>query len=123
MLKDDPMDAARKREERRRFIRLAAAGTTISAIGAWWVLAPDEETKKAKQQSLSDGRPRLPPGQRVIKRLKDMGGKPGRASKTDFKLRVHGAVREERVLSFDDLLALEQVEIEADVHCVTGWRI
>ena len=61
--------------------------------------------------------------QRVITYLKDMGGREGKASRTDFKLKVHGHVDKELNLSFSDLLAFNQVEQESDVHCVTGWSL
>ena len=123
MIFDEPTQAARKLEERRRFIRLAAVGSAITALGAWWQFAPDAETKKARKLELPDGRPRLPPGQRVIKYLKPMGGLQGSPAKSNFRLKIHGAVREPLELDFEALLGLEQVERELDVHCVTGWSL
>jgi DMSO/TMAO reductase YedYZ molybdopterin-dependent catalytic subunit len=113
--------AARRLEERRRFIRLAGVGTVIAALGGWYVLADDDQTRAARAESLPDGRPRLPPGQKVIDYLKPMGGSPGRANKSDFRLRVHGAVEAPFELDFAELLALPQTELALDVHCVTGW--
>lgn len=109
--------------QRRKFLRTAAAGTVITALGAWWVLADDEATARAREQSLPDGRPRLPPGQKVITRLKPMGGLRGDPSRSAFRLHVHGAVEKPFVLDFEQLLALPQVERELDVHCVTGWSV
>lgn len=119
----DPQDwlAARRLEDRRRFLRLAGVGTVITALGAWYVLADDEQTRVARAETLPDGRPRLPPGQRVIDYLKPMGGRAGSSSKTEFRLRVHGAVDAPFELEFAELLALPQVERTLDVHCVTGW--
>jgi DMSO/TMAO reductase YedYZ molybdopterin-dependent catalytic subunit len=108
-------------EDRRRFIRLAGVGSVIAALGGWYVFADDEQTKAARAQKLPDGRPRLPPGQKVINHLKPMGGSPGSASKSDFRLRVHGAVEAPFELDFAELLALPQQQLELDVHCVTGW--
>jgi DMSO/TMAO reductase YedYZ molybdopterin-dependent catalytic subunit len=107
--------------DRRRFIKLAGAGTVIAALGGWYVLAEDEQTAAARRERLPDGRPRLPPGQKVINRLKPMGGRRGDARKSSFRLRVHGAVDAPFELDFEELLALPQVELELDVHCVTGW--
>ena len=118
----DPLtDEVRRREDRRRFIRLAGAGTVVAALGGWYVLAEDEQTEAARSERLGDGRPRLPPGQKVINRLKPMGGAPGDASKSAFRLRVHGAVDAPFEIDFAELLALPQSELALDVHCVTGW--
>jgi DMSO/TMAO reductase YedYZ molybdopterin-dependent catalytic subunit len=108
-------------EERRRFIRLAGVGTVIAALGAWYVFADDERTKAARNERLSDGRPRLPPGQKLIERLKPMGGSQGDPSKSAYRLRVYGAVDEPFELDFAQLLELPQVDLDLDVHCVTGW--
>ena len=111
----------RRRESRRQFIRLAAGGTAVAALGAYYFLAADEETKAARAEQLEDGRPRLPPGQRVIKYLKPMGGIAGNSSKSAFRLKVSGAVEEPFEIDFAELLALDQQELTLDVHCVTGW--
>lgn len=108
-------------EDRRRFIRLAGVGSVIAALGAWYVLADDEQTKAARALKLPDGRPRLPPGQKVIDYLKPMGGSPGSPNKSDFRLRVYGAVASPFELDFAELLAMPQQQLELDVHCVTGW--
>lgn len=113
--------AARRLEDRRRFLRLAGVGTVIAALGGWYVLADDEQTKAARAETLADGRPRLPPGQKVIDHLKPMGGWAGDASKSSFRLRVYGAVEAPFELDFGELLELPQVELALDVHCVTGW--
>ncbi|PRP99065.1 Sulfoxide reductase catalytic subunit YedY precursor [Enhygromyxa salina] len=111
----------RRREDRRRFIKLAAAGTAVAALGGYYFLADDEETKAARRELLPDGRSRLPPGQKVIKRLKPMGGQRGDSSKSAFRLKVYGAVDAPFELDFAELLALPQAELALDVHCVTGW--
>ena len=106
---------------RRTFIRTATAGTAIAALGGLWVLLGDDETRRARAQTLDDGRPRLPPGQRVIGHLKPMGGREGDPSLASYRLRVHGEVDEPLELGYRELLALPQVEQASDVHCVTGW--
>jgi len=103
--------------ERRRFIQQAAAGTVITALGGLYVLAGDE----AYAEERSDGRPRIPPGQRVIKELKPMGGQEGSPSRSKFKLRVHGEVDHPFTVDFDELQGLGTVTQSLDVHCVTGW--
>lgn len=109
-------------EERRRFIRLAASGTAVAALGGLYLLS-DEFTRVAQAQTRGDGRPRLPPGQRVLKALKPMGGEPGDPSLEHFRLAVHGEVETPYTLSFAELLAMPQTTVEADVHCVTGWSV
>lgn len=111
----------RRVEDRRRFLRLAGAGTVVAALGGWYLLADDAKTKAARAQTLADGRSRLPPGQKVIEQLKPMGGRPGNPNKSDYRLRIHGAVDAPFEIDFAELLALPQRELALDVHCVTGW--
>ena len=68
-----------KTVQRRRFIQGAASGSVVLALGGVYVLS-DELTRAAQAQTRSDGRPRLPPGQRVITALRPMGGEPGEPS-------------------------------------------
>lgn len=110
----------RESKSRRNFIRNAASGTTLAALGGLWMLS-DQLTQEARAETRSDGRPRLPPGQRVISALKPMGGVQGDPSPSAFKLKVHGEVAQPRTLDFAALLGLRPVELTLDVHCVTGW--
>jgi len=52
-----------------------------------------------------------------------MGGEPGNPKPKDFRLKVHGEVDHPFTITFEELLAMKQVEQEADVHCVTGWSM
>lgn len=70
-----------------------------------------------------DGRPRVPPGQRVLKALKPMGGEPGSALRQDFRLTISGEVEQPVVLDFAELSSVGVVELALDVHCVTGWSV
>jgi DMSO/TMAO reductase YedYZ molybdopterin-dependent catalytic subunit len=108
--------------ERRRFLKTALAGTVITAIGGgtYVVAAADDPRARALRP---DGRPRLPPGQRIIDALKPMGGDPGDSSPSKFRLRVHGEVDNPLDLDFAALLALPQTDQVCDVHCVTGWSM
>jgi DMSO/TMAO reductase YedYZ molybdopterin-dependent catalytic subunit len=108
---------------RRDFLLKAASGTVITAFGGGLYAISDRLTREAKAQSRSDGRPRLPPGQKVIQALKPMGGQPGSPSRKDFKLKVHGEVDNPFELDFDELLGMDVVTQKADVHCVTGWSM
>jgi DMSO/TMAO reductase YedYZ molybdopterin-dependent catalytic subunit len=105
--------------ERRRFLKSAAAGTILVALGGTYVLA-GENDPRAKQLR-ADGRIRLPPGQRIIDGLKPMGGDPGDPDPKSFRLRVHGEVDNPLDVDWAALTAMPATEQTCDVHCVTGW--
>lgn len=115
-------EARERLESRRRFIQLAGAGTAVAVLGGLYVLS-DDLTRSARAETLPDGRPRLPPGQRVLARLKPMGGEEGDPSPGAFRLKVHGLVDSPYELTFGELVTLPQVTLAADVHCVTGWSL
>ena len=124
MLKKPDTPELQRLEERRSFLKKAAAGTLIVALGGGlYRLASDDLTREARAQVRKDGRKRLPPGQRVIEELRPMGGEPGSAKTDDFRLRVHGEVERPFVADWKQLLAMPRSEIIADVHCVTGWSV
>jgi DMSO/TMAO reductase YedYZ molybdopterin-dependent catalytic subunit len=105
---------------RRDFLRHAAAGTVITALcGGTYVLAADDDPRT--KQKRPDGRPRLPPGQRLLTAMKPMGGDPGDPSPANFKLKVYGEVENPFEVDFAGLLKLPQTELVTDVHCVTTW--
>ena len=108
--------------QRRRFIRLAASGTALGVLGGYYLIS-DDLTREARAQTRSDGKPRLPPGQRVLKAWKPMGGEPGDPSLEHFQLQVHGEVEAPYTLSYAELLAMPQTALAVDVHCVTGWSV
>jgi DMSO/TMAO reductase YedYZ molybdopterin-dependent catalytic subunit len=112
------LDALRSR---RRFIREAAIGTTIVALGGLYYFA--DPAAGGDGELRPDGRPRVPPGQRVLKALKPMGGEPGSALRQDFRLALSGEVEEPLVLDFAQLSSVGAVELALDVHCVTGWSV
>ncbi|HXK20196.1 MAG TPA: molybdopterin-dependent oxidoreductase, partial [Polyangiaceae bacterium] len=107
---------------RRRFIRLATSGTALAVLGGYYLIS-DDLTREARAQTRKDGRPRLPPGQRVLKAWKPMGGEPGDPSLEHFQLKVLGEVEAPYTLSYADLLAMPQTTQAVDVHCVTGWSV
>lgn len=120
-----PIEDMRPRlTQRREFIKSAAAGTVLVALGgALYRIASDDLTRKAQAETRPDGRKRLPPGQKVIRKLKPMGGEPGKSSLKDFRLRIHGEVAKPYTLDYAELLKMPQTEQESDVHCVTGWSV
>ncbi len=106
---------------RRDFIRTASEGTLVVAFGGGvYAVAPSEAYAKQKR---SDGRPRVPPGQRVLTALKPMGGSPGSPSRSQFRLKVYGEVEKPFELDFKQLLAFKKKTRKSDVHCVTGWTV
>jgi DMSO/TMAO reductase YedYZ molybdopterin-dependent catalytic subunit len=108
---------------RRNF--LAAAGGTIVSVSlpGTFVKLFDFEEQALAAQTRSDGKPRIPPGQEAVKKIMDMGGSPGTVTTDNFKLQVTGEIENPLVLTYKDLLALEQVQLTCDVHCVTGWTL
>jgi DMSO/TMAO reductase YedYZ molybdopterin-dependent catalytic subunit len=123
MKRDGPaLDALEELRGRRRFVREAAAGTAIVALGGLYYFS-DQAFGDAVAETRKDGRPRVPPGQRVIRSLKPMGGEAGSALRKDFRLVVSGEVEQPFELSFDELLAVGSTEALLDVHCVTGWTV
>ncbi len=108
---------------RREFMLKAASGTVVTALAGGLYVISDRLTSEAKAQSRADGRPRLPPGQRVISSLKPMGGQAGSPARGDFKLKVHGEVAKPFELDFRELLAMDVVTKTVDVHCVTSWSV
>lgn len=111
-----------ERTSRRVFVRQAAAGTAIAVLGGLYFFN-DALTREARAQTRGDGRPRLPPGQRVIEQLKPMGGVAGNSDPSQLALRLSGEVDKPLSLSFKELLAMPTVELTVDVHCVTGWSM
>ncbi|MBK9071596.1 MAG: molybdopterin-dependent oxidoreductase [Myxococcales bacterium] len=109
---------------RRDFIRNAAVGSVIVGLGGLlYRVVGDDINREARAQKRGDGRARLPPGQRLIKALKPMGGEASDGGIANFRLRVHGAVGKPFTLDYAGLLKLPQVERATDVHCVTGWTV
>jgi DMSO/TMAO reductase YedYZ molybdopterin-dependent catalytic subunit len=66
---------------------------------------------------------RLPPGQYLTQRFPVLhaGDVPDYGDLSGWSLRVFGQVERELALSWDDLLALPQTDVTADIHCVTKW--
>ncbi len=108
--------------ERRRFLRAAAAGTVLAALGGGTYVLAAENDPRAKLLK-ADGRVRLPPGQRILDALKPMGGDPGDPSPGGFRLNVHGEVDNPMTVDFAALTAMPATDQTCDVHCVTGWSV
>jgi DMSO/TMAO reductase YedYZ molybdopterin-dependent catalytic subunit len=120
----DRIDKLGRGGDRRTTLKQLATGAVIVAFGrGLYEVLGEGASRKARAETRSDGRQRLPPGQSVIRALRPMGGSPGDPSPGAFRLRVHGEVKKELVLDFAQLLALPQVEQTCDVHCVTTWSL
>jgi DMSO/TMAO reductase YedYZ molybdopterin-dependent catalytic subunit len=112
-----------KGSDRRTFLG-ALAGTTVVLFGGIrYVLADAAELEKLAHEKRPDGRPRLPPDQYPIERLRPMGGSEGDASPSGFKLSVSGEVENPFEVSFAELLKMPQQDQTCDVHCVTKWSV
>jgi DMSO/TMAO reductase YedYZ molybdopterin-dependent catalytic subunit len=110
--------------DRRTFLGGLTAATVVTALaGAKYVLADDEALKRAAANPRPDGRPRVPPSQYLLQRLRPMGGIEGDPSPKNYRLRVHGEVDAPFEIDFAGLLAMPQVEQTCDVHCVTKWTV
>jgi DMSO/TMAO reductase YedYZ molybdopterin-dependent catalytic subunit len=68
------------------------------------------------------GMPQLPPDQYETRKwpVLDLGIRPT-VAKEKWTLSIHGACKRPLKLSWDDFMALEQVEDTSDFHCVTAW--
>jgi len=93
------------------------------ALGSLGVVACDRRSEAARRERRGDRRARLPPGQYLIDRIRPMGGEEGDSSPRNFRLKVHGLVERPMELDFAALLALPQIDLVADVHCVTKWSV
>jgi DMSO/TMAO reductase YedYZ molybdopterin-dependent catalytic subunit len=112
-----------RKMSRRSF--LAVAGGAIVGIGlpGVFIKLSDAEQRTLAANTRPDGRPRLPPGQQAVEKIQDMGGTPGAATAANWSLRVYGEVESPIVLSYQELLSLDQVHVTCDIHCVTGWTL
>jgi DMSO/TMAO reductase YedYZ molybdopterin-dependent catalytic subunit len=118
-----PGDHVQRSMSRREFVSSAASGTVVVALGGNLYCLDDELTQDAHGEIREDGRPRVPPGQRVVSELQPMGGLPGDTDPASLRLLIHGEVDQRTELGFDDLLSMKVVEQRLDVHCVTGWSM
>ncbi|MFB3739810.1 MAG: molybdopterin-dependent oxidoreductase, partial [Candidatus Velamenicoccus archaeovorus] len=65
---------------------------------------------------------RVPPGQRLVKGWPVLHyGSIPRFDEAGWDFRVFGLVERPYTLSYAELKALGPVEVQADMHCVTGW--
>ena len=67
-------------------------------------------------------RRRLPPGQREVHDwpVLDLGTMPNLSTR-DWSFSVGGMVERQLSLSWDDFIAMPQLAVRCDIHCVTAW--
>ena len=110
--------------DRRRFLgALAGTGAVVLFGGIKYVLADVEKAERLAKAKRPDGKPRMPPDQYLLERLRPMGGTEGDASPGKFRLRVSGAVENPFEIDFAELLKMPQQDQLCDVHCVTKWTV
>jgi DMSO/TMAO reductase YedYZ molybdopterin-dependent catalytic subunit len=65
---------------------------------------------------------RVPPGQSLTEKFPVLhyGGVP-KVDVSKWTFRIWGLVEKERKLSYEEFIALPEVKVFSDVHCVTGW--
>lgn len=69
-------------------------------------------------------KPRLPPGQGLIRRAENwpvLGETAPRPDDAPWVIRVTGAVAKPLAIPLSDLMARPRTEITTDIHCVTRW--
>jgi DMSO/TMAO reductase YedYZ molybdopterin-dependent catalytic subunit len=65
---------------------------------------------------------RLPPGQYFTERFPVLHvGDVPHIERSQWTLQIFGEVAEPRMITFDDLTALPNVDLVTDIHCVTKW--
>jgi DMSO/TMAO reductase YedYZ molybdopterin-dependent catalytic subunit len=65
---------------------------------------------------------RVPPGQRLVKRWPVLHFGPiPTFDEATWNFEVFGAVDHPSTLTYDELKSLGAVDVQADMHCVTGW--
>src|SRR5437016_3083865 len=105
MPNDEPNAPIAPSMHRRVFLRGVTAGTLVLALGGTtYVCAGEAEEEAARQAKRPDGRPRLPPSQYLLKRLRPMGGREGDASPGHWKAKIYGDVLEPFEIDFRELL-------------------
>mgnify|MGYP001156853643 FL=1 len=69
-----------------------------------------------------DGSPKHPPGQKIVENwpVLDIGIQP-EIPLENWSLTISGLVKNPKMFSWDEFMALPQVDDVSDFHCVTSW--
>lgn len=122
MRRESMSPEVRQLVDRRDFLRTAVAGTVVLALSdSTYALAQGNDPRLTARRP--DGRPRVPPGQRLLTALRPMGGEPGDPNPGNWHLNVHGECDRPFTVDYAALLRMPQTTQNADVHCVTGWTV
>ncbi len=79
----------------------------------------DEQVIKSPDTLRKD---RVPPGQHLVRDWPVLHyGSVPRIKISEWKLRLFGLVNNEKELTYDEFIALPQVKVFSDIHCVTTW--
>jgi DMSO/TMAO reductase YedYZ molybdopterin-dependent catalytic subunit len=80
------------------------------------------ERGRKQAQKLGIDPARVPPGQYLTSKFPVLTyGRAPKAELSEWSLSIWGAVDSPYTLSWPELLAMEQITIETDIHCVTRW--
>jgi DMSO/TMAO reductase YedYZ molybdopterin-dependent catalytic subunit len=111
------MDNADLVARRRRYIERQIALDT-SAVNVNF----SHRTPEGRGPAYRHGMPKLPVGQHEVKNwpVLELGAQPVISTET-WTLEIGGLVEQPFSLTWDQLLALPQVEDVSDFHCVTTW--
>lgn len=108
---------------RRTFLAVAAGTVVTIGLPGLFATVGGARNKELAEELRKDGRPRVPPGQAAVEQIEDMGGRPGSPDPEDFRLKVHGEIKNPYTINFRELMEFEQVNVTCDIHCVTGWTL
>ncbi|RJQ31700.1 MAG: sulfite oxidase-like oxidoreductase [Actinobacteria bacterium] len=65
---------------------------------------------------------RVPPGQHVTERWPTLHhGQTPQIDTKSWQFRIFGLVDEEKTLNYDEFIALPNIKVLSDIHCVTTW--
>jgi len=113
----------KKKMTRREFVAVAGGSmVSIGLPGTFYKLSA-QENREIAGTLRPDGRLKIPPGQRAVKVLQDMGGTPGTGTVSSWGLKIYGEVDNPLALTLNQLKAMDRIELTCDVHCVTGWSL
>ncbi len=75
-----------------------------------------------KDELRSNGKLRLPPGQRLTERFPVLQkGTISHVDRETYKLTIEGEVEQPITLTIKELQSIQDIEVIEDIHCVTTW--
>jgi DMSO/TMAO reductase YedYZ molybdopterin-dependent catalytic subunit len=112
-MREKPDLVARRQKYIQRQIELDKGAVNVTFAG---------HTPEGRGPANRHGMPKLPVGQHEVKNwpVLDLGEQP-HVSRDTWKLEVGGLVENPFTLTWDQFMALPQVDEVSDFHCVTTW--